>query len=29
MPPAPFLRCEIRLTPVGSGVLAGPARIDE
>ena len=27
--PAPFLQCKPDLTPGGSGVLAGPARIDE
>ena len=29
VPPAPFLQCEPRLTPGGSGVLADPVRIDE
>ena len=29
VPPAPFLQCKPHLTPVGSGVLADPARIDE
>ena len=29
VPPAPFLQCEPRLTPGGSGVLSDPARIDE
>ena len=29
VPPAPFLQCKPNLTPGGSGVLAGPARIDE
>ena len=29
MPPAPFLQCEPRLTPDGSGVLSDPVRIDE
>ena len=29
VPPAPFLQCEPCLTPVGSGVLANQARIDE
>ena len=29
VPPSPFLRCDPRLTPCGSGVLAGPDRIDE
>ena len=29
VPPAPFLQCEPRLTPGGSGVLTDPARIDE
>ena len=27
--PVPFLQCEPRLTPDGSGVLADPPRIDE
>ena len=29
VPPAPFLQCENHLSPGGSGVLSGPARIDE
>ena len=29
VPPAPFLQCDPRPTPGGSGVLADPARIDE
>ena len=29
VPPSPFLRCDPRLTPGGSGVLADPAPIDE
>ena len=29
VPPAPFLQCELHLTPGGSVVLADPARIDE
>ena len=29
VPPAPFLQCEPRLTPDGSGVLSHPVRIDE
>ena len=29
VPPAPFLQCGPHFTPVGSGVLADPARIDE
>ena len=29
VPPAPFLQCEPRLTPGGSGVLADLVRIDE
>ena len=29
VPPSPFLRCDPRLTPGGSGVLASPDRIDE
>ena len=29
VPPAPFLQCKHHLTPVGSGVLADPAKIDE
>ena len=29
VPPAPFLQCDLRLTPGSSGVLADPARIDE
>ena len=29
VPPAPFLQCELHLTPGASGVLADPARIDE
>ena len=29
VPPAPFLQCNPHLTPGGSGVLAGPAKIDE
>ena len=29
VPPSPFLRCDPRLTPGGSGVLADPARIEE
>ena len=29
VPPAPFLQCDPRLTPRGSGVLADPARIGE
>ena len=29
VPPAPFLQCEPRFTPGGSGVLSDPARIDE
>ena len=28
-PPAPFLQCEPRLSPGGSGVLSDPSRIDE
>ena len=28
VPPAPFLQCEPRCTPDGSGVLSDPARID-
>ena len=27
--PAPFLQCQSRLTPGGSGALADPAKIDE
>ena len=27
--PAPFLQCDPRLTPGGSGVLSDPSRIDE
>ena len=29
VPPSPFLQCKPHFTPDGSGVLAGPARIDE
>ena len=29
VPPAPFLQCELHLSPGGSGVLSDPARIDE
>ena len=29
VPPAPFLQCEPRLSPGGSGVLSDPSRIDE
>ena len=29
IPPSPFLQCDARLTPGGSGVLADPSRIDE
>ena len=29
VPLSPFLQCDARLTPRGSGVLADPARIDE
>ena len=29
IPPPPFLQCDARLTPCGSGVLADPSRIDE
>ena len=29
VPPAPFLQCQPHRTPSGSGVLSGPARIDE
>ena len=29
VPPSPFLRCDPRLTPGGSGVLASPDRIDD
>ena len=29
VPPAPFLQCQPHLTPGGSGVLAGPAKIGE
>ena len=28
VPPAPFLQCDPRLTPDGSGVLSGPHQID-
>ena len=28
VPPAPFLQCEPRLTPDGSGVLSDPSQID-
>ena len=29
VPPAPFLQCELHVTPDGSGVLSDPNRIDE
>ena len=29
IPPSPFLQCDARLTPGGSGVLADPSKIDE